>query len=196
MRFKNYKRFYLIHAWSDKAFKGSIVHWAVSCLHGWSIKIQSRKGLKDKNLWIWLPRSERINSPVLMTSPNLASAWWTKYILDTGLEKSFVSHFAPFVLNDFRSFWTYSDILARRFSRSAISSRWMLGRRISSWYRLNSWRNCIVFAFMFLGYRNLYLSEWKIGLKYCSRFPSIYWEYLPDSQRLPFNIYRSYSYEK
>ena len=56
----------------------------------------------------------------------------------------------PTSVNDFFSLPMYSLSLPRRFSRSATSSRWMDGLRMSSWYLLNSCRNWSVFAFMFL----------------------------------------------
>ena len=56
----------------------------------------------------------------------------------------------PTSLKDFFSLPMYSLSFPRRFSRSATNSRWMEGLRMSSWYLLNSWRNCSVLAFMFL----------------------------------------------
>jgi len=43
---KKQKHAYLIHTWSDKAFKGRVVHRALPSLHGWSLEIKRSVPLK------------------------------------------------------------------------------------------------------------------------------------------------------
>ena len=37
--FQTYKHRYLIRTWSEKGFKGTVVNWAMSSLHGGSLEI-------------------------------------------------------------------------------------------------------------------------------------------------------------